>query len=918
MAKENKRKLIFITLIAITLLSSSAYASLMPNAHATEVTASTAKGLAIINQVAGINLTKYDATPTLNVASSYLGVLPTENIRYTLTGLGNTIEIQDTFTNGHLLMMTVLEDSRSTQMSTLPAEIASKLNMSRILVQMAKAFLLNYQEYSANSFYSQLASTLNNADPTKNSTTNIGYINFEINIISGNSSTLGNSTTFTWSYTANGVDAHCKCVSLSYKNGFLNRFFDSWSLYPIGSTAVNLSKQQAEEIAMQNAKAYSWAIGSGSEKRVINNFTVTKPMVEQLVFCPVGSGPNARSSYPLTLYPMWSIGVGLDKFYPGNVYGIYVDIWADTGQVRNIQEVFSTLPPPADAKIATIEECSIINNQTSGIASSFPDVWAIIALAAFAIGAVPVWLSLKKPSYNMSLPKLRKTSGLMLCILMISVALIAIVSAVPTVNAADSCVDIWADSHPEIPEANYTNPHTPNEIGNQTAICDSISSLFGEYGYDNYNHQPSSNTTADYVFYDTHLHEQNHIAAATVWFDHGIGINNDESQPKISPCRQIPNWEDYGDEFHFMLVSAISGHEDYGRNAFDYQIYDQTSKGNNYFSFISACLSASLEIPSGHGYTGSYGENPYPSHSGAPIGMPYAWTHNASMSNYGYAYPDSGAYCYIGFSAASPPLSQTSPPLYSYYPDVYFALFVQYFFDAAFSLHDSVNQALDYASGMCWGGQLFQNTVLYSGFCTYWPHVGSGSGRMFVYGNGNMHLYTGSPDYITPPTITHNVPAMGVVGQQYQFSASATDPCGYNLTYTYNYGDGSGWTTETTHTYNSPSLYTVYAEAQSSTGLTCQNSTTVAIGNVLTVQAILNGLYPIDPNVYVDSNPVGTAPISVPVSPGYHTVAVDTPIYGWANFLYFVDQNYNCYYNGESIQVTSPKTLTACYVWSGY
>jgi hypothetical protein len=911
MAKENKRKLIFIMVFAIVLLSSSAYASLMPNAHATEVTASTAKGLTIINQVAGIDLTTYNATPTLNVASSYLGVLPTENIRYTLTGLGNTIEIQDTFTNGHLLMMTVLEDSRSTQTPTLPAEIASKLNMSHILVQMAKAFLLNYQEYSTNSFYSQLASTLNNADPAKNSTTTFGNVNFEINTISGNSSTLGNSTTFTWSYTANGVDAHCKCVSLSYKNGFLNRFFDSWNLYPIGSTTVNLSKQQAEEIAMQNAKAYSWTIGSGNDTHVINNFNLTKPMYEQLAFCPVGNGSYARSSDPLTLYPMWSIGIGLDKFYSGNAYGIYVNIWADTGKISNTQEVSSTLDPPANAAVATVAESSIptTNNASNATANlnTFSSVGMLAAFAVVAMISTLVW-SNRKTFLPHSL-KLRKRGTAILCILVASM-LLTIVLATPTVNAGGSAL-IWGSNSDG---SNNTLYHSPNEIGNQSMIATYIYNLFQSCGYSYPHNAQGAQTTPQYFYPAYYTAYYTYPPIAAVWFDHGIGLTNVIDEP-------------YSDEFHFMLCGSTAINENPAGDIFDFQIYDLTSTSKNYFCFISACMSASLEIPSGYGYTGSYGENPYPSHSGEPIGMPYAWTHGAFMSTCGYAYPDTGAYCYIGFPWGSAPLAQTAPSLNSNYPNVYFGEFVSDFFYAALSLHDSVNQALDYASGMCWGGQSFQNTVLYSGFSAFWPKNATdtpdqnntfGGCTLAVYGNGNMHLYTGSPDYITPPTITHNVPAMGVVGQQYQFSASATDPCGYNLTYTYNYGDGSGWTTQTTHTYNSPSQYTVTAKAQSSTGLTSQNSTTVVIGNVLTVQAILNGLYPIDPNVYVDSNPVGTAPISVQVSSGYHTVAVDTPIYGFANFQYFIDQNYNYYYNGESIQVTSPKTLTACYVWSGY
>ena len=542
----------------------------MPNAHAQEVTTAKAKGLTIISQVASLDIANYTATPTVDVTGSYLGPLPTENIRYTLTGFGNTIEMQDTFTNGSLQIMDILENSGSPLMTALPASARASV------VVMAKAFLLNYQEYSANSLYGQLASTLNNADPAQNSTTTVGNINFDINTISGNS-TLGNSTTFTWSYTSNGVNADCKCVSLSYENGSLKSFIDTWNLYPIGSTTVNLSEQQAENIAMQNAKAYSWTIGSGNEKHVINNFNVTKPMVEQLEFCPVGNASNARSSDPLTLYPMWSIGVGLDKFYPGDVYGINVDVWADTGQVRDTQEVFSTLPPPAGAEVATTAESSIptVNNQTSATTAEsnmFPAFLIVLAtFAVFTMVSIPVWLSRKKTlPHSLRLPKLRTIGGAILCILIASAAL------VPAVNAGSAL--IWGNAS----NGSGYLPHTQNEIGNQTMISAYITSLFQSCGYAYSNNMQGVATIPQNVQTYVPYADENYPPSATVWFDHGVGMTN-----------VIP-----GDpsEFHFMLCGTYATLGVPSGDVFDYQIYNYPSIQKNYFSFISACMSAKTNL----------------------------------------------------------------------------------------------------------------------------------------------------------------------------------------------------------------------------------------------------------------------------------------------------------------------------------
>ena len=694
MAKK-PQKLLVTTILLTILLISSAYAITVPSAHAQAVATSEEKGLTILSLAAGVNLAIYKATPTLDVAGSYLGVLPTENIRYTLTGFGGTIEIQDTFTNGSLQIMDVLENTPSPLIPALPASSALRVNESYALVERAKIFLNNYQSYSANSFYGQLASTLNNANPTKNSTTTIGNINFNINTISGNSA-LGNSTTFTWSYTFNGVNADCKCVSLTYENGYLKSFIDTWKLYPIGSTTVNLSEQQAENIAMQNAKTCTWTIGSGNQKQVINNFNITKPVIELLEFAPAGNASNARSSDPLTLYPMWCMGIGLDKWYPGNAYGISVEIWADTEKIRDKEAEFSTLPPPAGAAVATIAESSIptVNNQTSPNTSGFnifPAFWIVLAAFVFTILSIPVWLSRKKNLLiSLRLPKLRTRVliGAILCILIMGTA-----SLVPAAHAGSAL--IWGN---DADGSNGTLIHTPNEISNQTMIAAYITDLFQSDGYAfAWNFQGPSTYPADIQWYEP-IVNQYYPPTATIWFDHGIGMQNVISG--------------FPYEFHFMLCGTSATNGNPSGDVFDYQIYNYPDIQNNAFSYISACMSSALSATYPNGTklflneTGQYGANPTSyGFSGEPIGMPFAWTHGASMSSNGYAGPDSGAHCYIGFPWGSASLSQDGANAIdnkSGYSDVTYGEFVADFFFAALSLHDSVYQALNYASDVCW------------------------------------------------------------------------------------------------------------------------------------------------------------------------------------------------------------------------
>jgi len=149
---------------------------------------------------------------------------------------------------------------------------------------------------------------------------------------------------------------------------------------------------------------------------------------------------------------------------------------------------------------------------------------------------------------------------------------------------------------------------------------------------------------------------------------------------------------------------------------------------------------------------------------------------------------------------------------------------------------------------------------------------------------------------------------------------------GYALTYTFNYGDGSGWTTQTTHTYSSNDVYTVTVDATSSTGLTSQSSTTVTIGNMLTLEAYdyffaeQYGEYvPLSSSVSVDGGAYYSTPAEIPVTAGSHTVTFSGEVWDPylaqdAYFYYTYDYNScNSYNNGDSIPVNPPDTIAAFY-----
>ena len=888
------------------LVISIAFLAAIPYANTKEITDnSTAKGLAIINQVAGFNLTKYKVTPTLAASDQTLGNSQTENIRYALDNSKSHIEILETFTGNHLQMIDVLENHGSVQMPTSPF----------FAMVMAKDFLLKYQNYSINSFYGQLSSMLNReVDPTKNSTTTIGNIKFDI------TTTSGNSTTFTWSYTSGGINTLDKCVSLGYKEGFLKHFIDTWDLHKIGSTTVNLSEQQAEEIAMKNAKTYTWTIGSGKQAVVINNFNVTKPVVKELIFSIAGNADNTRDNDQLALYPLWHIGVGLDKYYPGNVYGIYVDIWADTGQIKGIYEVFSTLPSTTN-ETATIAESSIINQpSTTGALNSFPTSWiALMLLSAIALGAFPIWLLRRKTTvHSLRLPKIRKVSSAVLCILIATITWLSLVTAVPTANAA--VANIWGET---AAGGGYLY-HTQAEKDNQTQLSSDINTWFGNAGYAHNNFQQNDQTTKSNVLYYTGYYGQIYPSVETVYFDHGVGTRggNGISAP-------------YNYEWHYQLCTDLTQNPYPDQNVFDYQLYSATSTANQYFSYISTCHSASLydgntTLHDGIHFfngTGTYGAN---SGGYGIIGMPYAWTHGAILSTNGFIYPNSGPYCYIGFVEGSAALCQDVDNRQSGTATYY--TFVHHFFDGLLNVHLTVNQALDYAAYQAFPPEAFAATALYQGtFGAIWPTPNDPDpdpqwGEMVVYGNGNIYLYPGGPDYVTTPSISG--PTTGITNTQYQFSASATDPYGYALTYTFNWGDGSDPTVTNNpnnvpHTWTSANAYTISVTAQSQNGIQSLSPVYhyITINNpqpvyhYLTVQAssIWAG-QPLDTNVRIDGNDYGTSPVTIQVLEGWHNIEVYDQV--WNPYFWCTSTINGMEYNGGwgfSVPVYQDQTATAWY-----
>jgi hypothetical protein len=132
-------------------------------------------------------------------------------------------------------------------------------------------------------------------------------------------------------YTANGVDFSAKSLRLVFQKHVLQELSDDWFLYEVSDAQMKVTREQAVQIARDAAKNFEWSAGGVH----VTSFNVLAEPVSAVFF------PHPKGTELLTLFPYWYITLYLDREYPGGVNSITVGVWADTGEVANIQALSS-------------------------------------------------------------------------------------------------------------------------------------------------------------------------------------------------------------------------------------------------------------------------------------------------------------------------------------------------------------------------------------------------------------------------------------------------------------------------------------------------------------------------------------------------------------------------------------------------
>jgi hypothetical protein len=187
----------------------------------------------------------------------------------------------------------------------------------------ASRIIRKYRTWANDSKIEQMSNLLDKVGSTKNATETSDNMTLRVSV-----RYYGDS--FDWKNTFNGAEYSGVSLYFSSQRSSLD-FHDDRTIYKIGNTNLNVSKEQAIAIAKDYVGNYSYTLNFANGTIHVDNLNVTD----------VGTKADLQTSLRgnATLYPYWNVLVRLDHVYPGNTEAIYVGVWADDGTVYNAYRV---------------------------------------------------------------------------------------------------------------------------------------------------------------------------------------------------------------------------------------------------------------------------------------------------------------------------------------------------------------------------------------------------------------------------------------------------------------------------------------------------------------------------------------------------------------------------------------------------
>jgi len=261
------------------------------------------------------NVTKIDTSNyTLSLLSNTMqwradfGGVAEEGIQYSLTSSLSNLNVNFRYRNNHF--------SRYDLVMIESSPIFTQ-NQPTDVLQNAKFLLSRYKTYSGDSYLTNMTDLLAAVSTIGNMNVTQGDIKLQISV-------SGDTVTFLFMHTQNGVDYQAKGLQITFQNNILTDMSDGYFLFTVGNSDLSTTQEQAVTIAKNYVKTLTWNI----EGKQVSGFTVIDPPVSvQLV-------PHTRGN-SVALIPYWFIEMSLTQTYSGGYNEVAIGIFADTGEVSD-------------------------------------------------------------------------------------------------------------------------------------------------------------------------------------------------------------------------------------------------------------------------------------------------------------------------------------------------------------------------------------------------------------------------------------------------------------------------------------------------------------------------------------------------------------------------------------------------------
>lgn len=317
------RQVIFIACL-LTFLIYATSSTTIPTVSGT-AEAIPEKALSILHNAVGIDNQKYTANQHPINDSKYFDATQ-KNVDFYLTAPDSKCRVVTSYVNDQL---------HKIYFSDYEGNISLKYKENNA-INIARGFLGRLQNQTKDSLYAQLVASLQDINPDQNITKSVGSMQLKFQNIDYK------TIRYRWTYVdSNGVPAERKNIVLNYEEGQLKSYTNNWQLFEVKGKP-SLSEKQALEIAIDASKNFSYNITNekGENETIFGPFALADTSLARtsLGYINLNNQKDARGGNPFDLYPAWYVTLGFSQFYPGDVSGMTVLIWADTGEVRATHE----------------------------------------------------------------------------------------------------------------------------------------------------------------------------------------------------------------------------------------------------------------------------------------------------------------------------------------------------------------------------------------------------------------------------------------------------------------------------------------------------------------------------------------------------------------------------------------------------